>query len=218
MCRDIPGQCAKSQVPPAVPPNVSIPDPLPEPSQYDVVMLVGMKSSAAQCSSNSYPILFKKCTLEQECHEVDLLTKDGIGGAGLSPSALYSAAFSVFNEDAFTPSVQTLIDEFNNRSTIQCAGNFSEFNDTELQVTQAEGSGLFVYLFPMAQIPGQPLTLENAQVDITLPNLGTFGDLRLRYFFNASGDVETVQRLIRPPDQANDTFFPFPLRQMVSVP
>eukprot|EP00117_Sycon_ciliatum_P024804 scpid75884/ scgid20728/ len=154
------------------------------------------------------------CILAQECTEVDLL-QGAAGDAGLSPSALYSAAFSVFNDNSFTRSVQTLISEFNDRSTIQCARDFTEFNDTALQVTQTDGSGLFDYFFPEAQTPGQPRTLENSQVDVTLPNLGTFGDLRLRYFFDASGDVETVQRFIRPPNQATDMFFPFPLRQTV---
>ena len=216
MCRDIPGQCAKSQVPPTMPPNVSIPDPLPEPSRADIVQLVAIESSAAQCQLDTTSGTSTNCTLEQECHEFDLLTQH-IGGTGLSISALYFAAFSIFNENSLTRSVHTLLHEFNYRSTIQCAGNFSEFNDTAFQVTQADGSGVFEYFLPVAQTPGHPRTLQNSQVDVTLPNLGTLGDLRLRYFFDWSGDVETVQRFIRPPNQATDLFFPFPLRETVSA-
>ena len=156
------------------------------------------------------------CTLAQECTVVDLLTQH-IGETGHSISALYLAAFSIFNENSFTRSVHTLLHEFNYRSTIQCAGNFSEFNDTAFQVTQADASGVFEYFLPVAQTPGHPRTLQNSQVDVTLPNLGTLGDLRLRYFFDWSGDVQTVQRFIRPPNQATDMFFPFPLRETVST-
>ena len=157
------------------------------------------------------------CIPQQECKNLLQGATSG-GGLSLSISALYSAAFSVFGGEPIIRSVQTLIGEFNDPSTIQCGRNFSEFNETTLQITQSDGPGVFDYFFPGARSQGQPRTLENSRVDVTLPQLGTYGDLRLRYLFNANGDAATLERFIRPPNQATDAFYPFPLLQTVSAP
>ena len=218
MCRDIPGQCAKSQVPPTNPTNASIPDPLPRPSLTDVVKLVAMESSAAQCKVDTTSGPGANCPLEQECRDVNLLAHGGADATELRLSTVYTAAFGILSGKSFALSAQTLIDEFNSQSTIQSASTFfSELNDRELQVTQADGSVVFDFFLPTVQAPGQPRTLENSQVDVTLPYLETLGDLRLRYFFDTGGHVDTVERFIRPPNQATDRFFPFPLKQTVSV-
>ena len=157
--------------------------------------------------------------LAQECSEVDLLNQGGGGGdaGGLTPSALYTAAFSIFNENSFAPSVGSLLGEFNDRSTIQCARDFTDFNGTTVQATQADGSGMIDFFFPAAQAAGEPRTLNDATVDFTLPNLGSYGDLRLRFMYDPSGNLQSTERFFRPPNQGNDQFFPFPLTQTVST-
>ncbi|XP_065184474.1 uncharacterized protein LOC135815149 [Sycon ciliatum] len=173
----------------------------------------GTTQGPMETSGSVAPTAPTACPPSQTCQQEDVL---GNGGGELTPSAAYTAVFNIFTPSIFDRSVQILLDEASNPAIAGCGQDFTPFNETMLRVTQIDSPAVIDYFFPEPLVAGQQRTLENARVHFTLPGLGTFGSLQLRFFYDPVGMLDTTQQLIQPPDQADpDVFFPFPIIQTV---
>lgn len=153
------------------------------------------------------------CFPGQSCEVVDALAV-GPGGSN-DTTGIYLEAFAenVFGAASFEDTVRLLLRDLNSQNLI-CADSITTIDALTERATR-NGNATFDFVFPTPRVTGVDRTLNNAQVDITLLNLGTFGDLRLRLVFDSGGLISETQRFIRPPGQATDMFFMFPINQTV---
>ena len=156
----------------------------------------------------------------QTCRLVNVLGIMEPGGT-TSTSGFYSQAFSLgaFDPNIIDNSVEILLDEANGDRPLNCAREFVEVSPTVLRAIQSVGTAVvdYIFIFPRAVATGQRRVLNGTRVLFTLPNLGTFGDLQLGFNYNTIGTVESVEHFIRPPAQATDQFFRFPILQEVDA-
>ncbi|XP_065182021.1 uncharacterized protein LOC135812676 [Sycon ciliatum] len=161
-------------------------------------------------AASGYAEVSTPASICTQCKQVILL--QSTPASGISAHASYWVAFSVFAYTDVTRTVVKLLNEFNT-NTRNCASNFTRIGVNGLQVRLQSSPGLVEYFFPGPIVQGEVRNLANAEINITLLNQGTLGDLRLIVFYGTNG-VQKV-RLFRPPGQATDMFFTHPLEQTV---
>lgn len=149
------------------------------------------------------------CFPTQICQTQNLLDVR-TGGNPQILSVQYQSAFGALNTAGFGDTIAILLREANGEIARVCGNQFTVISSTVLQVMQARGSGIVDFMFADATTPRQ---LNNAVVSFTIPNLGSYGDLRLQFTYDQSGSVSSVGNFFRPTGQSN--FFPFPLERQV---
>ena len=149
------------------------------------------------------------CFPGQICKGTDLLDT---GGGAQSVSSMYRAALGAFNLERYKASVVTLLREANGEIKRACGKDFTELNDTVLNATQRAGPGEIYFIFPTT-LQGAARQLNNAEVRFTIPNLGSYGAIQLRFLYDSAGVVSDVVNFIRPPRETE--FFAFPIIQQV---